>query len=408
MRTLYLVETTDLGTRYCARAARSLGYEPVFLCDPNDYAGDVRGQLLEQRIRVVDTSSVQAIVELVAAESEPGEAAISSFVDARLEVACVAAQELGLPGLDPAVVELKSKARVAALLPEHGPRTVAFTAEQLPMRALEQLFEAHRRLVVKPSQGAGGAGVFFVDDRATLRRLGARLEALSLPMSMKRGEFIAQAFVEGEVYSLEGYALEGVFHPLGYTDRKKIGLTECGSQHPIDARVPPAADVAMRAGATALVERSGLRRGYLHVEFILGDAGPVLIDANAGRLGGGPIAELLAFAHGVEPEAIYRHAMEVALFGRESEHPYRPAHERVQASAVLYGLERGGRILAVDVPELREVRHTAVLGSGDQVAAMGSGDWAWIGIVTGQAQALARALAALRIHTTVGVEAPCY
>jgi biotin carboxylase len=184
MRTLYLVETTDLGTRYCARAARSLGYEPMFLCDPNDYAGDVRAQLLEQRLRVVDTSSAKAIVELVAGESEPGDAAILSFADARLEVACVAAQELGLPGLDPAVVELKSKARVAALLPEHGPPTLGFSVERLPLRDLERLLDEHRRLVVKPSHGAGGAGVFFIDDHTTLRRLRERLEALRLPMSM--------------------------------------------------------------------------------------------------------------------------------------------------------------------------------------------------------------------------------
>jgi biotin carboxylase len=408
MRTLYLVETTDLGTRYCARAARSLGYEPVFLCDPNEYAGDVRAQLLEQRIRVVDSSSVQAIVEVVARESAQGEAAILSFVDARLEVACLAAVELGLPGLDPAVVELKSKARVAALLPEHTPPTLAFSVDRLPMRALERLLSEHGRLVVKPSHGAGGAGVFFVDDLAMLRRLAARLESLSLPMSMNRSEFVAQAYVKGEVSSLEGYALEGFFHPLGYTDRKKIGLTECGSEHPVDARIPFEADRAMKAAATALVERSGMRSGYLHVEFILGEDGPVLIDANAGRLGGGPIGELLAFAHGVEPEAIYRHAIEVALSGPESEHPYRRPEDRQLASAVLYGLERGGRLLALDLPELGAARHTAVLGSGDEVAAMGSGDWAWVGIVTGQQRAVAAALAGLRIHTTVGVESPCY
>jgi hypothetical protein len=75
---------------------------------------------------------------------------------------------------------------------------------------------------------------------------------------------------------------------------------------------------------------------------------------------------------------------------------------------VLYGLARGGRLLALDVPELAGVRHTAVLGSGDQVAAMGSGDWAWIGIVTGEQSAVAATLAALRIHTTLGVESPCY
>jgi predicted ATP-grasp superfamily ATP-dependent carboligase len=408
MRTLYFVETTDLGTRHTALAARSLGYEPVYLCDPNAYAGDVRAQLLEQRVRLVDTTSVDEVVAAIERDASPGEVVVTSFADARLEVACLAAQRLGVPGLDRAVITLKSKVRVAELVPEHGPESLAIDLSAPAMLGLDDLLARHRRLVVKPSHGAGGLGVSFVDGPGASRDLRSRLEALALPSRVCRDGFLAQAYVAGELVSLEGYVEQGGLHVLGYTDRTKIGLTECGSRHPVDGRVPRDAARAIERAIADLVERSGLERGYLHAEFILGGDGPRLIDANVGRLGGGPVGELLAWSHRAPPEDVYRHAIEVGVLGRASASPYLSPELRRSSAAVLYGLERGGRLLGLDVPLVDGVRHTAVLGSGDRVPAMGTDDWAWIGVLTGVEQAIGAALAGLRIHTTVGVEAPCW
>ncbi len=407
MRPLFFVETTDLGTRYCALAARSLGYEPIFLCDPGAYSGDVRAQLLEQVVRVVDTSSVDAVVAAVHDEVGAEEATILSFVDSRLIVACRAALALSAPGLHPAVVALKSKAHVASLVSELGPPTIAFRQGAIPRLELRTLLERYGALVVKPDLGAGGVGVLVLRGVRELEGLDARLANLELPVTMRSGQFVAQPQVAGPVLSLEGYVVGARLHALGYTDRLEFGLTESGSEHPVDDRLAADHAEAMRAATQTLVERAGLERGYLHVEFVLSERGPVLIDANVGRLGGGPIGELLALAHQVDPALVYRHAIEVGVFGSDASGPYRAPAERRRARAVLYGLARGGRILGIDAPARPGVRHTAVLGPGDRVAPMGSDDWSWVGILTGYEPAVSDALHELRIHTTSGTEHPC-
>jgi hypothetical protein len=115
-------------------------------------------------------------------------------------------------------------------------------------------------------------------------------------------------------------------------------------------------------------------------------------------------------SYGVDPIAIYEHALEISLFGRESRNPYNQAvsQDQVQSTfSVLYGLEKGGELLDLSFPSDVRVYHTQILEKGAHASAMGSDDWSWIGIVTGLRRDTETAISQLRIRTPQG-EFPAY
>ena len=412
--TVVLIESSDIGARYSAEAIKALGYEPLFLCDLADYHADPLAQIQNYPHLQCHTTSAESVISTLNGLKTSELIGITSFVDSRLTVAVEVAERLGLRGLDPQILKLKNKGLAYTLTPEYSPASLVFRPSDMSPQdhlRLAQLFRRAGKLILKPSAGAGAIGIFTVTSELQLTQIQQTIASKNVPDHFVHDEWMAQAYIPGELVSLEGYVVAGKTTTLGFTNRVKVHATESRASFPVDESLKPRQRAKALQAVHALVQRSGFRNGYFHIEFLLSGDDAVLIDANMGRLGGGPVGELLALSYGVDPIAIYEHALEVCLFGKESHSPY--VHAEIEgkkqgAHSVLYGLEHGGDLLGVSFPSHARVYHTQLLDRGTHASPMGTDDWSWIGIVSGLESDTEAAVRGLKISTSSGEFPACY
>ena len=405
-RICVFVESSCVGAGHAAEAARRLGYEPYFLTDPGFSQGDTKAQLQRYPHRRCQTASAQALVEAVR-EIGPVEA-VTSFSDTCLMNASQAARTLGVRGLDDAVEKLKDKWEVYQLIPEHSPPTIAFTAPDVPIEALQEMISRHRRVMVKGRRNSGGQGAVVLDAADRVRDLAAVLKTTPIPAHLGPDLFMAQAFIEGRLVSLEGYVSEGRAHFLGFSGRHKIGMSESRILFPWDDKLPgPARERAYQA-LHAIVARSGLRRGYFHVEFMISGDRAYVIDANIGRVGGGGLGQQIALAHDLSPEEVHAHALALSI-GEPAPAPaaYRDGPRRKTIS-IMYGMPVEAEYLSLKLPPNVPGYHTTILDAPQRVPAMGTDNYAWIAIASGEDGPLQRWLDEVVITASEGTFAPVY
>lgn len=151
------------------------------------------------------------------------------------------------------------------------------------------------RLVLKPADGYGGIGVAYIDRSTSVNVLAAHMDRFS------PRDFALEEFVEGDEYAVNGQVdaagnvdVLAVFHehrerPWGAGN---LAETETRLVHTHDHRFRELADYAMRVLAA-----TGLRRSPFHLEAILSERGPVLVEVGA-RLAGRGGAFAMADVHG--------------------------------------------------------------------------------------------------------------
>lgn len=413
MKRLVFLESSDIGVRYSGQAARALGFEPLFLCDLRQYQADPRSQLAEFEVLDIETSSIDRVLEALA-RFRGDIAAVTTFADTRLRVASEVAEILRVVGVDRSVRSLKDKSAVQRLVPEFSPETVEFAlrdlSQGLAFESLQKLFRRAPSLIVKPVDAAGGLGLIHVQRVEDLPKLASHPVLAHVPTKILEGRWIAQAFIKGDLISVEGFVRAGVPRVLGISYRKKIGSTESASTFPADRALDPHARERALRGVNHLLERANFHNGYFHIEFIVDGPECVMIDANVGRIGGGAVAEQIALAYGRDPVDVFRHVLLTTLFPERSvDEVYScPATELRETYAILYGLEKGGSLRSVRLPRDLAVRHTQVLGSGANVSPMGRDDWSWIGIISGRTLDSVRFANGIEIITDQGSFKPYY
>ena len=407
---ILLIESSDVGAGYTARAVESLGFEPVFLVDLKCYAADPLAQLMRYRHYDCDTSTSKSVLGRIDQLRLDNIAGVISTADTRLKVALEVAMALRVPGLDPSVSNLKDKNWVAELIPEFSPASVSFNGRDLSQNVhnkIAALFELSPQVIVKPISGAGGFATIYLQGREEAATLARRIAEHRVPSYMGEERWIAQPVVKGELVSVEGFALDGRTHVLGFSNRKKVGSTETAARFPVDNRLGAAAREQAVKACDLLVRRSGFANGYFHIEFMITAQDAFMIDANMGRVGGGALAEQLALAHGLSPEQVFRHILEVTLFpDPELGHPY--VSKPKETYAVFYGIQEAARLERVLLPSGFNGFHTQILGQGAQVSALGANDWAWVGIFSGLAAEVEARVDEIRIVTEKGELAPQY
>jgi biotin carboxylase len=408
-KTLVFLESSDIGVKYCAEAALLLGFKPLFLCSLAHYQADPLKQLQQYGVVDCDTRDVQQVLKVL--RQIPHLGGVTSFADTSLEMACEAAQALGVPGLDPAVLRLKSKMFVSGLVPEFSPPTTAFSLDQIPEEKLQELFKLTSKIIVKPTNSAGALGVVFLDQQKDLSRLLEIIHSQDLSAELLAGEWIAQAHIAGELISIEGFVHEGLPRILGFSRRKKIGATESASAFPVDATLDPVLRERSIQGIHALVERARFKNGYFHIEYIFGTENCYMIDANMGRVGGGAVAEQLASAYGHTTVDIFKHILQITLFADQTSDPalYQLLeNELADTYAIFYGVKKGGCLQEVILPAASAIHHTQILGQGTLLAPMGQNDWCWIGILSGMTKETLETASQMRIRTSMGEVQPYF
>lgn len=403
---LVLLETSDIGARYSGDAASRLGYDPVFMINPRNYQADTRAQLRNYRTVTCDTSRPDHVIAALGRAGIRNVAGIMTFLDSRLVPAFDLAERLNVNGPDPAVVILKDKGLVADLLGPHGPPTIRFHRSRIPFEAIREMIGEFGRVVLKPTQAAGGIGNFTIT-KENYEKLETFVRHPGLPQDLDRGFWVVQGYVKGSLYSLEGYVEGGALTVLGFSGRRKIGLTESQINFPADNELNSEQRVLCRMRLEHLISKAGFTRGYVHVEFIVRGRDVEMIDANVGRLGGGSVGEQLADAFGIDPVEVYRHAIQCSIFPQMA--PKSPYHNApVPTLGLLYGVHARGRFDELRLPTEMMARHTQILDTGQLIPEMGVNNWSWIGILSGRPTEVGAAIQRVRILKDGEWHSPCF
>ncbi len=258
-------------------------------------------------------------------------------------------------------------------------------------------------MLLKPCNAAGGIGVKIID---------YPIEQADLIHHMNRyiyNEWQLMAYIPGELVSLERFVFNGQCTFLGFTSRQKIGNTESYLSFPIDVSLPATVTSCAKDAVTQLAHLSSFKQGYFHSEFMVTDEQCFLIDANFGRIGGGPLIEMIAYSFNISPIDVMKHIIQISLFPKLNfiEVPYQQKSLR-ESAGVNYGISKQATLLAVDVPIHSEIKHTQLLSNGSVAPQMGTNNWAWIGLVSGPKHTIQGFMNQTRIKIKEGIFPPCY
>jgi hypothetical protein len=410
MKKIIILGVNAVSAKYVPRALRTAGYEPVFLVDPREFAGEVAANLRDCACVPVDTEDRAGVLRLLAEDpSVIGDAfAITGLFDELFPLIEEIAAAHGLCRPDPVVARLASKGEVASIIPEFCPPTMRFTGTEAARLGIDPaaVAPAPGGHMLKPAEQAGGRGV-------TRLPRGAGPEAVRDAVAasgLAEGHWVLQADITGTLFSLEGYVTEGRIVFICFSQRGRIGWTEVSNLLPADDRLPEAVKDRCRAAVTALIERSGLSRGYFHSEFLVAGDRPFLIDANVGRLGGAAIVEQLALSSGLDAGEILGHVLTLGLPDAVTspEPAYRTGDGAASTTSYFYGIEGGGRVTSVSVPHGRRCLHTQVVRDGGRVGSVGAGDGSWVGTLTGLTPDVAEEIEEIVVHTAEGPRRPAW
>ena len=135
--------------------------------------------------------------------------------------------------------------------------------------------------ISKPTDNSGSRGVMLIHNESELR------EALAYSAENGRsGSVIVEEYLKGNEVSVEVIVLRGVPHILQVTDKLTTGaphFVEMGHSQP--SRLPEADLESIRGLASRAVLAVGIENGPAHVEIMLTENGPRMIELGA-RMGG--------------------------------------------------------------------------------------------------------------------------
>ncbi|MBC8721072.1 MULTISPECIES: ATP-grasp domain-containing protein [Paraburkholderia] len=280
-------------------AAKRRGHEVTFVSSKQfvEFLGDlstIEARGLADRIVRIDASRDED--ELFAALSElnrehPLDAVVTVLEYCASSVARCA-QRLGLAGTDPAALSLaQNKAACRDRISASGLRSVGhFVVDTLEL-ALVRAAHIGYPVIAKPLSGGGSILAEKIDDEDRLRAYFASLgKQLALPAGLLDAispQTLLEDYIDGPLLSVEVAAAAGEVVPLIVSARKRCidePAIELGTTIP----APVSSEVAdaLRAYAVEVVRSVGLDFGIFHIEIILSEHGPVLVEANPRIMGG--------------------------------------------------------------------------------------------------------------------------
>ncbi|PAQ07699.1 lyase family protein [Mesorhizobium temperatum] len=291
------VESNTTGTgELLMKRARLLGFE-TYLVTRNP----ARYPFLKDSVAQVIEAETRSPDELIGVAAKLRRlAGIYSSSDYFVEAASRVATAMGLPAPNPeAIATCRNKWKQAAELQRQSiaiPETRLATS----IRDVENILaQATLPVVVKPVSGSGSSGVRLCDSAAAAIKAfenakGALLDQVDLPSP----DILIQKYIEGKEYSAEIIAYDGTLHCLGILAKHKGPapcFVEVGHDFPAPLTEPSLKELAPFAARA--VSALGLKFGPAHVEFVIAESGPVIIEVNP-RLAGGMIPVMLSHTSG--------------------------------------------------------------------------------------------------------------
>ncbi|MER8874666.1 lyase family protein [Mesorhizobium sp. M0814] len=290
------VESNTTGTgELLLKRARSLGFEPYLVTrNPSRYPF-----LAECGARVIEaeTRNPDEIIRIAAKLA--GLAGIFSSSDYFVESASRVAKAIGLPAARPeAIANCRNKWKQVTELRRQSisvPETRLVSSVRDVEKALVQTIFP---VVLKPVSGSGSCGVRLCENTSEAVEAFKGAKGVLLDqVDLHSPEILIQQYVEGQEYSAEIIAYNGSLHCLGIIAKHK-GAPPCFVEigHDFPAPLPEPSRDELASFAAGAVSALDLDFGPAHVEFVISESGPVIIEVNP-RLAGGMIPVMLS--HGL-------------------------------------------------------------------------------------------------------------
>ncbi|MER8842898.1 lyase family protein [Mesorhizobium sp. M0913] len=291
------VESNTTGTgELLMKRARALGFEPYLVTrNPARYPflKDTDARVIE-----AETGSPEELIGVAAKLKRL--AGIYSSSDYFVEAASRAATAMRLPAANPeAIATCRNKWKQAAELQRQS-ITIPETRLATSVKDVENtLAQATLPVVIKPVSGSGSSGVRLCDSAAAaIEAFEGAKDVLLDQVDLASPDILIQQYVEGKEYSAEIIAYDGRLHCLGILAKHK-GPSPCFVEvgHDFPAPLPEWSLKELASFAKGAVSALGLEFGPAHVEFVIAESGPVIIEVNP-RLAGGMIPVMLSHALG--------------------------------------------------------------------------------------------------------------
>ena len=292
-------------------AAESLGAQPV--------VASVGAQPLVPKgitgVQVDLSPNGRPSAELVRAGVRFGVQAIVATDDATVEIACQAAESLGLVHNDPAAVrttrrkDLSRRALRAARCPTPA---FAVISHEAP-RPVRDLGDVTYPCVVKPLAMSGSRGVIRCDSPEDIDAVLDRVIALSTECDDPdaRGQVLVESFLPGQEVAVEGMLHAGELHVLAIFDKPDPldGPYFEETYYVTPSRLRAAVQTAVHERVAEAVLAFGLTEGPIHAELRVHQGDATVLEI-AARTIGGDCARLLDWHLG-QPleERVLQHAL---------------------------------------------------------------------------------------------------
>ncbi|MES0039743.1 lyase family protein [Mesorhizobium sp. M0046] len=323
------VESNTTGTgELLMKRARALGFEPYLVT-----RNPARYPFLKDSVAQVIEAETRSPDELIGMAAKLKRlAGIYSSSDYFVEAASRVATAIGLPAAIPeTIATCRNKWKQAAELQRQS-ITIPETRLATSVRDVENILaQATLPVVVKPVSGSGSSGVRLCDSAAAaIEAFESAKEVLLNQVDLASPDILIQQYVEGKEYSAEIIAYDGTLHCLGILAKHK-GPPPCFVEvgHDFPAPLPEWPLKELASFASGAVSALGLEFGPAHVEFVITESGPVIIEVNP-RLAGGMIPVMLSHALGTSILD-----MVIRLYAGEG---FTPPRARARAGAIRFQL----------------------------------------------------------------------
>lgn len=406
MKKIIIVEPGS-GALHIAKAIKCLGFEPVILCSISEYDGMQKEYLLKNGYFEVDASVVENIIKCINVNSITDIFGVISTADRFIYQASQAAILLGVKGMDSALLKLNNKAEVIKFITNDSPPSIIFNKNDIPYDALTKMLSTAEALVIKPAMSAGAKGLFEVKTNNDIKNI---IEFINKEKQVKvlDKDWVAQPVIQGTLYSLEGYVTDGEVNYIGVSKRSRIKYTETQNEFPFEDADNPHLISSLKHILEKLVAISGYRNGYFHSELINDGKNSLLIDANFGRVGGGPIATQIALSSGKTVDEIYGHVVNVTFFGNTKDNLNFYPTVKDKTFAVLYGVNCAETLKEIKLPDNLKSIHVQLVDVGKMLKPVGYDNRSWIGYLIGSPDEVKNEIDLITILTDKNVLSPVF
>lgn len=264
------------------------------------YTVAVDGSATAPGLAEADAAEVTDILnpaELVRVARAHGVDAVYAGAEPGVEATAAAAAELGLPGLPVEVAfRVRNKLAMRDSLEAHGIPGPAYRGVTASDEATAAARDIGLPVVVKPADANASKGVQRVD----------YIEDVSLAFAMARkhsrsGTVLVEAFMAGEELNVDGLVFEGRYILGGMTGK---ALSPPPYRYDVGIFMPPPLEPSVRDAVVNMVAEGlralGFENGTSHVEVMLTEDGPRIVEV-AGRAGGGRIpTDLIPRVYGID------------------------------------------------------------------------------------------------------------